>query len=182
MTAERTPSRPAADVDAGTARCLAALGEHGALASFREAPGRIARAIDGVAAELLTRRPASGGWSVRDVIAHLADGEVMIGSRLRLMAAMDRPTLVGYDQDAFVERLGVERRGAAELLSAFRAMRALNVDLLERLPADAWSRTGWHAERGLETVEGNVRLYAGHDRLHEAQIARVLADVRGGAR
>jgi uncharacterized damage-inducible protein DinB len=176
------PSQPAADLATQGANYAAVRGTPDPLRSFRAGPARYARAIAGVPAELLVRQPARGGWSVRDVLAHLADGEVMIGSRLRLMAAMERPTLVGYDQDAFVERLGVERRSAAQLLEAFRAMRALNVDLLERLPQDAWSRTGWHSERGLETVAQNLAMYAGHDHVHEAQVARVLAEVQGSAR
>ena len=89
---------------------------------------------------------------------------------------MDNPPLAGYDQDLFVARLGVERVAAKALLAAFANMRELNVALLDRLPKDAFTRTGMHAERGPESIQKMVSMYAGHDRIHEAQIERILAE------
>jgi predicted DNA-binding protein (MmcQ/YjbR family) len=152
-----------------------ALGASEPVAAMKKAHKRLRRILDGLSEKKLAKRPAPDKWSIKEVLAHLADGEVMIGSRLRLVAAMDRPTIVGYDQDAFVARLGVDRASAAELLEAFASMRALNVGLVERVPKSAWPRVGLHSERGEESFETMVRMYAGHDIVHEEQIRGILS-------
>jgi len=119
---------------------------------------------------------APGGRQVVDqeVIAHLADGEVIIGSRLRFAAAMDRAPLTSWDEKLFAERLGVERARTKDLLASFADVRAANIELLERLDETAFDRVAIHAERGPESVRTMVAMYAGHDVIHERQIERVL--------
>jgi hypothetical protein len=163
--------------DPGVERCLRLLGERDPLDLQRAAPERVARLVAGRDEATLAARPPSGGWSVRDVLAHFADGEVVLGFRERMIAAMDRPPLPGFDQELFVERLAPGRRSAAELVEVFRAVRAANVALLERLPREAFARAGMHSERGEESLGRMVRIYAGHDLVHEAQIARVLREL-----
>lgn len=139
-----------------------------------KAPKRIKHLIDGLSSKELDWRPAPGKWSIKQVLAHLADGEVMVGSRLRMVAAMDRPTIVGYDQDAFVANLGVDQLTAEQWLDAFRSMRDLNIALLSRVSKDAFTRIGVHTERGDESLGHMVFLYAGHDLIHEQQIASLI--------
>jgi len=157
-------------------RYLEALDGRDPFDSMRKAPKRLKKLVKGVSEKRLARTPPSGGWSVRQVLAHLADGEVMIGSRYRMVVAMERPPLVGYDQDAFVERLGIEKLDTKTILSDFAHARAANVRLLERLPDDAFARVGVHSERGDESLARMLVMYAGHDLIHEAQIERILAE------
>ena len=145
--------------------------------SQRKAPKRVKKLIRGLSEKQLARRPAPDKWSIKEVIAHLADGEVIIGSRVRFVAAQDRPPLVGYDQDAFVERLAIEREKTDELLDAWAAVRAVNVRLLQRLPKEAFARISLHSERGEESIESMTTMYAGHDRIHEDQIARIRGEL-----
>ncbi|MBI5364302.1 MAG: DinB family protein [Planctomycetes bacterium] len=146
------------------------------LASMRKGPKRTKKLLKGRSEKELAWRPAPGKWSVKEVLAHHADGEIILGSRLRFVAAMDDAPLPGYDQDLFVTRLGVEKVKSKALLAAWESARALNVALLDRLPKGAFARTGLHAERGPESIERMVAMYAGHDCLHEAQIERTLAE------
>ncbi len=60
------------------------------------------------------------------------------------------------------------------LLEELRRTRGLNLDLYRRTRGPAWERYGQHAERGAESVDLSVRLLAGHDRRHLAQIERTL--------
>ncbi len=143
-----------------------------------KAPKRLKHLIDGLSSKELEWRSAPQKWSIKQILAHLADGEVMIGSRLRLVAAMDRPTIVGYDQDAFVANLGVDQLSAEEWLDAFRSMRALNVALLSRISKGAFERIGVHTERGDESLGHMIFLYAGHDIIHERQIASMLLEYK----
>lgn len=154
-------------------RYALALGVCDPIESQRKAPKRMRKLVKGLSNKQLARRPLEGKWSIKEVLAHLADGEVVLGARVRFIAAMDRPQIVGYDQDAFVRNLRYDELDAEQLLDAFAAMRALNVALLERLPDEAFARAGLHSERGEESLSTMVHMYAGHDRIHEQQIAQL---------
>lgn len=154
-------------------RYVEALGRDDPVASMAEAPGRLRRLVRGLTERQLATKPAPGKWSIREIVAHLADSEVVLGGRYRFVAAMDRPPLPGYDQDAFVANLGVDRTATADLLDDFAMARAVNLGLLERIGEDAWHRVGIHAERGEESLGRLVTMYAGHDRIHLAQIETI---------
>ena len=150
-----------------------ALGEDDPVEVMADTPGRLRRLVRGLTEKQLAKRPAPGKWSIREIVAHLADGEVILGSRYRLIGAHDRPPIAGYDQDAFVEKLGVASAATADLIDDFAMARAVNLGLLERLPGAAWDRVGLHAERGEESIRKMVRMYAGHDRHHLLQIETI---------
>jgi hypothetical protein len=150
-----------------------ALGGDDPVTSMAEAPDRLRRLVRGLTEKQLGRRPAPGKWSIREIVAHLADNEVVLGSRYRFIAAMDRPPLPGFDQDAFVSNLGVQNAATSDLLDDFAMARAVNIGLLERVGDAAWERVGVHAERGEESLGYLVTMYAGHDRVHIAQIETI---------
>jgi hypothetical protein len=92
---------------------------------------------------------------------------------MRLVLAQDRPTLTGYDQDRWAERLGYADADAKQSLEEFSMQREANLRLLRRAsPADL-KRVGVHAERGDESIAHMMKLYAGHDILHLNQIERI---------
>ena len=150
------------------------LGGDDPLAAMAEAPDRLRKLLRGLTERQLSRRPAPGKWCIKEIVAHLADGEVILGSRYRFVAAHERPVLPGYDQDAFARKLGPLNAKTVDLLDDFAMARAVNLGLLERLPAGAWRRIGLHAERGEESIRSMVAMYAGHDRHHLAQIATLI--------
>ena len=154
---------------------LDALGKHDPIESMRKAPKRLRKLIKGLSKKELARRSATGKWSVKEVLAHLADGEMVFGTRLRFVVAMERPVITAYDQDAFVAQLNYAEVSSADLWDSFAALRAMNVALLERMPDSAFARVGLHTERGEDALVAMLFRAAGHDRLHEAQIERVLA-------
>lgn len=157
------------------ARYVDALAGDDAFTSFRKAPKRMAKLLKGLSKRELSRVPPDGGWSILQVLAHLADGEFVLGARMRMAAAHDTPPIHPYDEKLFATRLGVENARADDLLECFAGTRRANVLFLERLPEGARARAGLHAERGLESIETMLAIYAGHDRIHEAQIERVRA-------
>lgn len=150
-----------------------AIGADDPYLSMFEAPQKLRRLLKGLTEKQLSRRPAQGKWSIKEIVAHLADGEVILGSRYRLIAAHERPAIQGYDQDLFVERLGVDRATTADLLDDFDMARMVNIGLLSRLPDEAFDRVGIHSERGEETLDTIVLLYAGHDRVHLSQVETI---------
>ncbi len=152
------------------ARYIQALDNADPIETQRKAPKRLKKLLKGLSEKQLARRPAPEKWSIKEIVAHLADGEVIMGSRIRFVAAQDRPPLPGYDQDLFVENLGVHEVKTKDLLRAFAMARKLNVQLLDRLPEEALDRTGMHAERGEESIRTMITMYAGHDIIHEEQV------------
>src|SRR5919204_6370118 len=82
----------------------------------------VAEALVGATDEELDGRPAPGEWSGRQVVHHLADSEMTAAIRARLLVAVDRPHIVGFDQDLFARKLHYDRPIEASL-EAFKAVR-----------------------------------------------------------
>jgi len=154
-------------------RYAQALGTDDPVDVMAATPDLLRKIVKGLTEKQLATKPAPGKWSIKEIAAHLADGEVILGSRYRMVAAHDRPALPGYDQDAFVERLGPMNTTTTDLIDDFSMVRAANLGLLLRLPKDAWERVGLHSERGEESIDFMVHMYAGHDRIHLSQIETI---------
>ena len=172
-------SNPASSSAAATASYVAALldliGDKDPVAVLRETTGALRRFLETVPPGIVGRAEAPGKWSIREVIQHLADSDLVGGFRLRMVLAHDRPALTGYDQDLWAIRLGYRDADVHEALEQFAALRAANVRLWERLTPSDLGRVGMHGERGEESLEHMRRLYAAHDLLHLRQLERIRA-------
>jgi hypothetical protein len=140
------------------------------------APARLARLLKGVATAKARKRPAAGKWSIAEIVAHLADTELVGGYRIRAILGAPGTPIQGFDQDAWAAALGYGRRDTHKSLEQFRALRQANLALLKSLTPEQWQQHGVHSERGPESVETIVRMFAGHDVNHIAQIERILAE------
>lgn len=160
-----------------TAAILGLVGDGDPLTILRATADAIRVAIQGLTPDVLALHEAPGKWSIRQVVQHLADSEVVFAWRLRLVLAHDQPPITGYDQDLWAQRLGYDDVDIAEAIELFSVLRRSNLRLLDRATPDDRARYGIHAERGNESVAHMMKLYAGHDRLHLQQIARVRSAV-----
>ena len=156
-----------------TPAILDLLGSRDPMDVLRETAGALGRAIAGMTPEQIRKPEAPGKWSVAQVLRHLADSEVVWGWRMRLILAQDRPTLTGYDQDLWADRLHYGDADASESLETFHVLRRDNLRLLDRATPEDLQRVGVHLERGEESAGHLRRLYAGHDLLHLRQIERI---------
>ena len=121
----------------------------------------------------LTRRPAPDKWSIAEILAHLADAELVIGYRLRLILASNGTAIQAFDQDAWAQTFSYSRRDPKTSLETFRMLRENNLKLLSKVPRSLWENYGQHQERGKETVNHIVKLIAGHDLNHMQQIEKI---------
>jgi DinB superfamily len=121
--------------------------------------------IAGVPAATLRKRPAADRWSVSEIAAHLADAEIVIGYRLRLILGSPGTPIVAYDQDAWVTSGHYDARDPRS---------SANLALLRSLDVEQWAHCGVHSERGQESIEDVVRMTAGHDLNHLRQIEQIL--------
>jgi uncharacterized damage-inducible protein DinB len=158
---------------------LGLVGEQDPMEVLRNTPDRLAAAIAGLSPAALRQPESDGKWSIVQVLQHLADSEIVWAWRLRLTLAQDRPPLTGYDQDAWASRLRYADADPEMALHLFTVVRQANVAVLASASPEDRQRVGVHAERGEETVEHLLHLYAGHDLLHINQLARIRTAVTG---
>jgi hypothetical protein len=140
---------------------------------------KLARLIKGVSTARLRRRPAPDKWSVAEILAHLADGEIVGAFRLRLILGAPGAPVVAYDQDEWVTSGHYDARDPRKSVEQFRVVREANRALLKSLTPDQWRHYGVHSERGKESIEHIVRMFAGHDLNHLRQIEAILLRGRG---
>jgi hypothetical protein len=172
---DRTPD-PVADPLEYQRTLLTLLGDDDPAEVQRETPGRL-RELIATAGSDLTVRPAAGEWSALQCVDHIADAEMVMAARYRWVLAHDRPPLLGYDQDLWVDGLHRDDEDRDSLLALFEALRAANLDLWDRTGPEGRAREGIHAERGPESFDLMFRMIAGHDRLHYQQARRALEQV-----
>lgn len=123
----------------------------------------------------LARKPDPSTWSVAEIVAHLADAEVVAAWRLRAILAANATPLQPFDQNAWASAFHYADADPFESLQLFEANRSANLALLTRVDPALHANYGMHAERGKETIGHLIRLYAGHDLNHLAQIERLLS-------
>jgi len=137
-------------------------------------PKKIAKLIKGLSKKKLSKRPALEKWSVTEIIAHLADTELVQGFRLRMILGASGTPIQGFDQDEWARYSDYASHDPELSLEAYRTTRERTVRLLNSLPADAWERFGMHSERGKETVKRVTEMMAGHDLNHLKAIREIL--------
>jgi hypothetical protein len=136
---------------------------------------KLDRLIKGVPTAKLRKRPAPDKWSVAEILAHLADVEIVVGWRMRSILGSPGTPIQAFDQDAWVAAGHYEKRDPRKALAQHWVAREANLDLLKSLTPDQWKHFGMHSERGQESIEHIVRMIAGHDLNHLQQIERILA-------
>lgn len=136
---------------------------------------KLERLINGKSTAKLRKRPAPEKWSVSEILAHLADTEIVGSFRMRLILGAPGTPIAAFDQDAWVISGHYEKRDPRKSLELFRTLREANLALLKSLTPEQWKHFGMHAERGQETIEHIVRMFAGHDINHLQQVGRILA-------
>ena len=141
---------------------------------YRRGYEEVADALLKITSEELDVKPGPKKWSVREIVHHLADSEMIAAARLRYLLGQDRPTIHGYDQDEFARRLYYDRPHEVSL-ELFRIVRESTAEILDRLTPAEWVREGTHTEAGPYGVESWLKTYAAHAHKHATQI-RVARD------
>ena len=144
----------------------------------KETAKKLAGLIRGLNKKQLTRKPAPGKWSISEILAHLADAEIVGSWRLRQVICSNGSAIQAYDQDVWASTFNYARRDARQSLEFFRALRENNLAMLKGVPEPLWENYGEHQERGRETVAHIVRMFAGHDLNHLGQVERIVKDLR----
>ncbi|MDE3166153.1 MAG: DinB family protein [Acidobacteriota bacterium] len=143
------------------------------LERFRRGPEVLAVVLTGVYGDAEDFTIAPGKWSVRQILAHLADTELVMAVRIRLVAAEENPPLTPFDQDAWARNLDYSKRKPKQSLETMRRLRAESYEQIKDLPEAAFARQGMHTERGPLTLGRIVELCANHVESHARQIEEI---------
>jgi hypothetical protein len=157
-----------------TKRILRNLNGKEPLTILAATPARLAELTRERPASELARNPAPGKWSVTEILAHLADVEMVIGYRIRMILSKPGIAIQAFDQDGWARLAPYISIPATQSLERQRVRRESNLTLLKALRPEQWEQYGMHAERGKETVSRVVEMMAGHDINHVRQIEKIL--------
>lgn len=156
-------------------RVLGLLGGQDPLKVQAATANKLRRLIGRAPSAKLHKRPAPGKWCGAEILAHLADCEIVAGWRMRQILGAPGIQLQPFDQDTWAAAGHYEKRDARKSLEQFRAAREGNLALLKSLAPEQWKHHGAHAEWGDLSIELIAREVAGHDLNHLAQIERLVA-------
>jgi uncharacterized damage-inducible protein DinB len=143
-----------------------------AIAALAEMPGKLSEALDGLDRDQLDTPYREGGWTVRQLVHHIADSHMNAFVRIRLALTEDWPTIVAYDEKAWA-MLHDSAAPAKWSVALIESLHARWVMLLESLSEEQWQRGFKHPERGDSTVEVTTLLYAWHSLHHLTHITRL---------
>ena len=144
----------------------------------RATAGRLKKAMQGLSPAQLKWRPAPAKWSITEILAHLADAEIVASWRMRSIIGENGITIQPFDQDAWASTFEYQKRDARRSLELFRALRENNLAMLREIPSATWENYGMHLERGKETIRHLARMFAGHDTNHVLQVERIVAQLK----
>lgn len=132
-------------------------------------PQRMREAVRGLTQAQLDTPYRPGGWTVRQVVHHVADSHMNAFVRLKLALTEDTPTIKPYDQDAW-SALPDMRLPVDASLAILDGLHERWAVLLRTLGPDQFTRPFRHPELGLVTLDVHLQLYAWHSRHHVAHI------------
>jgi hypothetical protein len=161
-----------------TQRLLGYLDGKPGLRVQQATPQRLSLLTKRVDRKKLAKRPAPGKWSVAEILAHMADSELAVAWRLRMILTSDGVPIQAYDQDVWAGTFNYSRRDPKDSLERFRILRASNVALLKNVPKNLLGNYGMHAERGKETISHLINMVAGHDLNHLRQVESIVETPR----
>ncbi|MBP1155485.1 MULTISPECIES: DinB family protein [unclassified Paenibacillus] len=129
-------------------------------------------ALDGVSEEELLFKPAENKWSIKEVVIHVCDAEMVSTDRMKRIIAEDNPLLFKFDPDAWALRLNYQALDIQAYLAMFGALRFSMSAILSGLSNEDWQRTGVHNVAGKQTLQDVVQMFIGHVDRHIQQIER----------
>jgi hypothetical protein len=129
--------------------------------------------IEGLTEEQLNIREKENGWSIKEVLIHLCDAEIVLTHRLKQVISEENPLMIGFDQDLWAVRQNYAKRELALNLEIYRLLRESMVPIFNDLQVNDWTRTGIHNQAGKLTLSDLAIKLVSHTAEHLKQIQRI---------
>lgn len=149
---------------------LAAVNRESRIDAIAAAPAAIREAVSGLDDERLDTRYRPGGWTVRQLVHHLADSHLNSYVRFKLAMTENDPTIRPYDEGEWAECADARAADISVSLDLLDALHARWTGWLRTLSGDDWRRTIRHPEVGELNLDQLVSMYAWHGKHHAAHI------------
>ena len=132
--------------------------------------------VDGLSGVDLERRYRAGGWTIRQVVHHVADSHMNGFTRIKLALTEDTPTIKPYDEKAFAG-LGDMRLPIDISLDLLTALHARWIAVYAEMSDQQFQRTFVHPDYPdpPQTLDRHAQMYAWHSRHHVAHITALRA-------
>jgi uncharacterized damage-inducible protein DinB len=165
-----------------TARILSLSDGRDAWETLESSPARARELVQKLTPSQMEQQSTPDRWSIRQILAHLADCEIVAAWRLRAILAEDGVPLQPFDQNAWASVFRYDQVEVSESLDVFAILRRANLRLLRSVEPALYRNAGMHQERGRESIDHLIRLYAGHDLNHLTQIDRLASALQSDRR
>jgi hypothetical protein len=146
-----------------------------ALWELGELPQRLREAVDDLTEWQLATPYREGGWTVRQLVNHVADSHMNCSIRIRWALTEYAPTIKTYDEKAWAMLHDADCAPVEWSLDLLEALHARLMMLLRSLKPEQWARTYVHPELGPMRLDTVVHMYAWHSRHHVAHITHLRA-------
>ncbi len=143
------------------------------LQDLDELPRKLSAAVAGLNESRLDTPYREGGWTVRQVVHHIADSHANAAIRIRLALTEDNPNIKTYIEAKWAELEDARHAPIAASLDLIEALHARMVILLRSLSAAERERPMTHPEHGRMRIVDLMGLYAWHGRHHTAHITEL---------
>lgn len=132
------------------------------LRHYESGPSHLRSSLEFINSKDYDKVPVEGKWSIRQVVAHIADFEPVYVDRMKRVLVEDNPTFFGGDPTAFAAALAYSQRDIAEELELIELTRRQMVRILRQCDIEQFQRTGVHSENGPMTLETLMEQISGH--------------------
>ncbi len=136
-------------------------------------PERLRSAVDGLSAAQIDTPYREGGWTVRQVVHHLADSHANSFVRFKLALTEDWPTIKAYDEAAWAKLTDSVALPVEVSLTLIEALHMRWVTLLESMTEEQFQRGYIHPSSGRQTLAHALAIYDWHSRHHTAHIVQL---------
>jgi hypothetical protein len=120
------------------------------LEAAEKGPKLTALAVSGLPEKTLRYKPAPEKWCILEILAHLADVEIVFGYRIRQILAAPNSPIVPMDQEAWARNLGYLETSPAEMIALYGVNRHANLQILRRLEVADLGKSAFHPQLNRE--------------------------------
>lgn len=140
---------------------------------YKQGYSKILKELEGLTEEQLLFKPSEKSWSIREIIIHVSDAELVHIHRMKAVLSEDNPVLTAFDQDLWTTRLNSQHIDHQLYLQLFKSMCESFLPILHHLTEQDYLRIGTHNQAGQLTFKEIVEHSIEHIDTHIGQIRRV---------
>ncbi len=140
------------------------------IANLESLPERYAQAVAGLTPEQLDSPYREGGWTIKQVVHHVADSHMQMFGRVKLALTEQNPTIKPYKEDLWADLADSKETPIEVSLALIKGLHARFVVLLRSLKEEDWAKGFHHPERGPMSLDMVLAMYTWHGEHHLAHI------------